>query len=129
MMISIDSSLVIVLVLLRGCGSQSLITADLNLSPGFAPSHSSRLPPGQLDLILSHPPGPLYLSTGCHNTELRLTCPTMTTLVIEAANFTPSQARQRLNCANRTKHSQPVQDVVIGALQGGEMDIRQPLNR
>ena len=120
----------LILVIICGCGSQSRV-APVDLSIGGVPESdlNSRLPPGQLGLILSHPPGPLYLSVGCHNTELTLTCPSGATLVIEEANFSPSTHHQRLNCANRTKHSQIRHTVNIWKNKLRDVDLRQQLNR
>ena len=104
---------------------------DLSRSyPLLQPTESDRLAPGQLELVLSHQPGQLFLSRGCHSTELVLRCPADRVLVVVSAQFSPhtTHSHTRLNCSHNTAHSQAAEGVV---LRPGERDrdIRQALNR
>ena len=113
-----------------------IITSDLSspsvsstpphydLSQAAPPPLPPSLPPGQLDLVLSHPPGQLLLSQGCQTTELLLVCPVKEVVVVESGRYTTAMARQ--NCSARTMHSVPVEEVVI---QRTGRDITQALNR
>ena len=89
-------------------------------------SQPGSLPPGQLDLVLSHPPGQVLLSHGCHSTELVLRCPARRVLVTVAAQFIPAMHHTRLNCSHNTLHSQAGTGLVI---TDTGTDISQALNR
>ena len=105
-----------------------------DLSQSYPQFLHQDLPPGQLDLVLSRPPGQLFLSQGCQSTELLLRCPADKVIIVESAEFSPAtwnhaQYTTRLNCSSHTKHSQPSQGEVIIKDRDGDKDIRQSLNR
>ena len=93
--------------------------------PNHHISQPGSLPPGQLDLVLSHPPGQVLLSHGCHSTELVLRCPAMRVLVPVAAQFIPALHHTRLNCSHNTLHSQAETGLVIA---NTGTDISQAIN-
>ena len=105
-----------------------------DLSESYPQFTHQALPPGQLDLVTSHPPGQIYLSRGCQSTELRLKCSAHKVLIIESALFSPAhwnpaQFIKKLNCSSQTKHSEAVERGVVIKAGAGAKDIRQALNR
>ena len=106
---------------------------DLSHYPPPLLSQEPPLPPGQLDLVLSHPPGQLFLSQGCQFTELVLKCPVRKMLIVESARFIPAKWNPtpdltKLNCSSLTKHSEVSEGAVISNINQGDKDIRQALN-
>ena len=96
------------------------IQSDYDLSNSPSPMISkSSLPPGQLDLVLSHPPGQLFLSRGCQATELMLKCQANKVLIVESARFTHAiwNDNSDMNCSSLTKHSEVSEREVIRKLQ------------
>ena len=73
---------------------------DLSNSPSpVIPGPS--LPPGHLDLVLSHPPGQLFRSRGCQATELMLKCPAYKMLIVESARFIPATGNHEPNMTKK----------------------------
>ena len=114
-------------------GSISFKT-NYDLSESYPEFQHQVLPPGQLDLVTSRPPGKIFLSRGCQSTELRLKCPAHKVLIIESALFSPAhwnpvQFIKKLNCSSQTKHSEAAEGGVILKPMPGDKDMRQALNR
>ena len=102
------------------------VTYDLSESfPDFS-NQNAKLPPAHLEETSKE----VYLSRGCDRTELLLSCPKSTMLLIVSASFSPS-LEYKLNCTDFSLHSEQItaEHANNQILRGVAKDLRQTLNR